>query len=189
MPAHLAWVAAGSERWAPGSDGCRSLVDAEDRALLELVDGATELGVRWLTVQEPTCGRVLEGRDVQVARRKPGARLDVTEHEGLLVVVEPANSGRREFVDAVRRLADDGVRPRDVREATIQGYLDLPDIDLLVKTGGDRCIPDLLLWQAAYSELVFLDVLWPDVRRDHLLEAVEEYRRRERRYGGVVAPK
>ncbi len=192
MPRHVAWVAAGSSQWvsAGGRDG--SLAAAEDQALLELVDGAAGLGIRWLTIQEPSSGRALEGRDrpgIRVVRRRLGAPLDAAEHEGLLVVLEPPASGRQELVEAIRRLADDGVDPDDVRESTIARYLDLPDVDLLVKTGGERCIPDLLLWQAAYSELVFLDVLWPDVRRDHLFDAVEEYRRRDRRYGGVVASK
>jgi len=168
------------------------LAEAEDQALLELVDCAATLGVRWLTIQEPSCGRALEGRDhpgVSVVRRSLGSPLDEVAHDGLLVVLEPFASGRNELVHAIRRLADDGVDPKDVGEATIARYLDLPDVDLLVKTGGDRCIPDLLLWQAAYSELVFLDVLWPDVRREHLFDAVEEYRQRDRRYGGVVASK
>lgn len=186
VPQHIAWVAAGSEQW----QGERCLADAEDQALLELVAGAVALGVRWLTVQEPSFGRALavhRQAGVRVVRREPGARLEEAEHVGLLVVLEPADSGRREFVDAIRRLHDDGVTPDEVSESTIQRYLDLPEVDLLVKTAGDRRIPDLLLWQAAYSELVFLDVLWPDVRRDHLFDAVEEYRRRERRYGGVVS--
>lgn len=192
MPRHVAWVAAGSSRWASTDRRDGALAEAEDRALLELVDGAAGLGVRWLTVQEPSCGRALERRDhpgITVVRRSLGSSLDAVVHDGLLVVLEPPSSGRQELVEAIRRLAADGVGPDDVREATISRYLDLPDVDLLVKTGGDRCIPDLLLWQAAYSELVFLDVLWPDVRREHLFDAVEEYRRRDRRYGGVVASK
>jgi len=193
-------VAAGSSRWVSADRGADAsagrhaveLTEAEDQALLELVDGAATLGVRWLTIQEPSCGRALEGRDrpgISVVRRSLGSPLDAVAHDGLLVVLEPPASGRRELVHAVRRLADDGVDPKDVREATIVRYLDLPDVDLLVKTGGDRCIPDLLLWQTAYSELVFLDVLWPDVRREHLFDAVEEYRQRDRRYGGVVTSK
>lgn len=190
VPLHVAWVAAGSERWRPQPGGPASLAESEKLALGELVDCAAAMGVRWLTVQEPSGGGPLEAPTrpgVRVLRREPGVPLGATTDDGLLVVLEPAGSGRRELVDAIQTLADAGVDPKDVGESAIERSLDLPDVDLLVKSGGDRRVPDLLLWQSAYSELVFLDVLWPDVRREHLLGAVEEYRRRERRYGGVVS--
>ena len=62
---------------------------------------------------------------------------------------------------------------------------DMPDPDLLVRTSGEHRISNYLLWQLAYSELHFTDVLWPDFRREHLFDAIEEFQRRERRFGAV----
>ena len=62
---------------------------------------------------------------------------------------------------------------------------DMPDPDLLVRTSGEYRISNYLLWELAYSELVFTDVLWPDFRREHLFEAIAEYQKRERRFGSV----
>ena len=64
---------------------------------------------------------------------------------------------------------------------------DMPDPDVVVRTGGDHRVSDLLLWEVAYSELVFIDDLWPAIGRDHLIAAVAEYRQRDRRYGGLMA--
>ena len=98
--------------------------------------------------------------------------------------------GRAEIVDAVRALVARGVAPGKVDERAIRSQLyfpDQPDPDLVIRTSGEYRISNFLLWQIAYSELVFTDVLWPDFRRDHLFEAVAEFQRRERRYGRVRA--
>jgi undecaprenyl diphosphate synthase len=96
--------------------------------------------------------------------------------------------GRAEIVDAARKLVADGVPERKVNEHALRERLywpDMPDPDLVVRTSGEYRISNFLLWELAYSELVFTDVLWPDFRRGHLFEAVREYQRRERRYGAV----
>ena len=96
--------------------------------------------------------------------------------------------GRAEIVDAVARLVADGVPAKKVDEKAIRSRLyhpEIPDPDLVIRTSGEYRTSNFLLWEMAYSELVFTDVLWPDFRREELFEAVEEYQRRERRYGGV----
>src|SRR5271154_2463491 len=96
--------------------------------------------------------------------------------------------GRAEIVDAVRELVKDKVPAKKIDEKAIRERLyhsDLPDPDLVVRTSGEYRISNFLLWEMAYSELVFTDVLWPDFRRQHLFDAVAEFQRRERRYGGV----
>ena len=101
--------------------------------------------------------------------------------------------GRAEITDAVRRIAERAARgeinPKHIREATVAAYLDepdLPDVDLFLRSSGEQRISNFLLWQSAYAELVFLDVLWPDVDRTTLWEAIEIYAKRDRRYGGAV---
>ena len=96
--------------------------------------------------------------------------------------------GRAEIVDAVRELVADGVPAGRVDERAIRSRLydpEMPDPDLVIRTSGEYRISNFLLWELAYSELVFSDVLWPDFRREHLFDAARQFQRRDRRYGGV----
>ncbi|MEX6634162.1 isoprenyl transferase [Hyphococcus lacteus] len=100
--------------------------------------------------------------------------------------------GRDEITRASRAMAKDiksgTLKSEDINEATIAGYLDtagLPDPDIVIRTSGEKRVSNYLLWQAAYAEYVFLDVLWPDFSKKEFAEAIEEYYSRERRYGGV----
>jgi len=99
---------------------------------------------------------------------------------------------RDEIVRAARRLAEQAERGElpsgRIDEARFERELltaDIPDPDLLIRTSGEQRISNFMLWQCAYSELVFVDTLWPDFTKEHLEQAIGEYRRRERRYGGV----
>ncbi len=100
--------------------------------------------------------------------------------------------GRAEIVDAVRSIAraaaDGQIDPAKIDDRTISRHLyapDMPDPDLLVRTSGEYRISNYLLWQLAYAELVFTDVLWPDFRTRDLVLAIAEYQRRERRFGAI----
>jgi undecaprenyl diphosphate synthase len=97
--------------------------------------------------------------------------------------------GRAEIVDAARALVADGVAEGKVDEAALRKRLyhpEIPDPDLVVRTSGEYRISNFLLWELAYSELVFCDTLWPDFRREDLFDAVGEYQRRDRRFGGAT---
>ncbi|MDH3737600.1 MAG: isoprenyl transferase [Alphaproteobacteria bacterium] len=101
--------------------------------------------------------------------------------------------GRQEIVTAVRALAADIAEgkfsPDDIDDDRFAGYLataDIPDPDLLIRTSGEQRISNFLLWQIAYTELVFSDVLWPDFNRDHLELAIQEFNGRERRFGAIA---
>jgi undecaprenyl diphosphate synthase len=113
---------------------------------------------------------------------------------GLLFNIALNYGGRAEITDAVRRLLTDlmanGRDPNKVDEAALASYLytaGQPDPDLLIRTSGELRVSNFLLWQIAYSEIWVTDVLWPDFRRRHLLQAVVDYQKRERRYGGITA--
>jgi undecaprenyl diphosphate synthase len=96
--------------------------------------------------------------------------------------------GRAEIVDAVKALVAEGVTPDKVTEKAIRRHLyfpDMPDPDLVIRTSGETRISNFLLWELAYSELVFPEVLWPDMRRANLYEAVIEFQQRVRRFGAV----
>ena len=101
--------------------------------------------------------------------------------------------GRDELVRAAARLAEamqseSAQRCGELSETDFSRFLDtadLPDVDLVIRTSGEMRVSNFLLWQAAYAEYLFLDVLWPDFTPDHLAEALETFRSRNRRYGGV----
>lgn len=114
------------------------------------------------------------------------------KNTGMILVVALNYGGRAEIVDAcraaVRRLVDEGNAPEDLTEERIANELytrTMPDLDLLVRTSGELRISNFLLWQAAYSEIYVTETLWPDFRRQHLLEAIVDYQRRDRRFGGL----
>ena len=95
--------------------------------------------------------------------------------------------GRAEVVEAIRRLVEEGVDPRDIDENAIAARLyapEMPEPDLLIRTSGELRISNFLLWQLAYTELVFVDTLWPDFGERQLREALAEYASRRRRFGG-----
>ncbi len=116
-----------------------------------------------------------------------------SDNDGLHLTAALSYGGRQEIVTAVRALAQDvaagRVSPDDIDDDGFAGYLataDIPDPDLLIRTSGEQRISNFLLWQIAYTELVFCDVLWPDFSRDHLESAIQEFNGRERRYGAVA---
>jgi undecaprenyl diphosphate synthase len=95
--------------------------------------------------------------------------------------------GRAELVDAARRLIEAGTRPEDLDEESFAAALANPELlepDLLIRTSGEQRISNFLLWQLAYAELVFVDRLWPDFDEGDLHDALREYARRRRRFGG-----
>ncbi|MBN1919052.1 MAG: isoprenyl transferase [Verrucomicrobia bacterium] len=113
-------------------------------------------------------------------------------NEGLTVVLAVNYGGRTEIADAAKRLAarvkSGDLALRDVDEQAFADCLytrGIPDVDLLIRTSGESRVSNFLLWQAWYAELWITPVLWPDFRRAHLIEAIKEYARRDRRFGGV----
>jgi undecaprenyl diphosphate synthase len=113
---------------------------------------------------------------------------------GLLFNIALNYGGRSEITDAVRRLVADAQRtgrdPASIDEPLIASYMytaGQPDPDLLIRTSGEMRISNFLLWQIAYAEIWVTDVLWPDFRRKHLLQAVADFQKRDRRYGGITS--
>jgi undecaprenyl diphosphate synthase len=100
--------------------------------------------------------------------------------------------GRAEIADAAAALSRDvaagRVDPAKVTDKVLARYLDepdMPDVDLFIRSSGEQRTSNFLLWQSAYAEMVFQDTLWPDYDRRNLWDAIEEYARRDRRYGGA----
>ena len=135
-----------------------------------------------------------EGLDPDIGRLLIEAEELTRDNDGLTLVVAFNYGARQELVRAARRIAEAAaagrLKPADVTMETLAGFLDAPDLpdpDLIIRTSGEQRLSNFLLWQSAYSELVFVPTYWPDFDRAALEAAILEYRQRERRFGGLVA--
>ncbi len=231
LPTHVACVMDGNGRWATNRGLARIEGHAAgEEALLDTVNGALEIGLKWLTVyafstenwkrpvdevrflmkfnegiltrhrddlnEKGVRIRFSGKRDWRVPRRlikHMDQSMDLTKNNSKLTLTIAFNyGGRGEIVDAVRELVNLGAKASDIDEKTISKHLyypDAPDPDLMIRTSGEYRISNFLLWELAYSELYFTEVLWPDFRRQHLFEAVAEFQSRERRFGTVGGKK
>jgi undecaprenyl diphosphate synthase len=172
-----------TENWKRPVDEVRFLMQFNEGILTRRRDELNDLGVRI---------RFTGRRDWRVPRRllkRQDESIALTQHNRRLTLTIAFNyGGRAEIVDAVRALVAEGIDPDKVDEKAIRRHLyhpDMPDPDLVIRTSGEYRISNFLVWELAYSELVFTDVLWPDFRREHLWEAIREYQRRDRRFGGL----
>jgi undecaprenyl diphosphate synthase len=125
----------------------------------------------------------------QKLRERVQAAVELTKNNtGLTLCLAFDYGGRDEIVQAARRIASTGIPRDNIDEPLFARYLynpDIPDPDLVIRTGGETRLSNFLLWQAAYSELYFTPVLWPDFGRKDVQEALSEYKRRQRRFGKV----
>jgi len=141
--------------------------------------------------------RFLGRRDWKVPRsvlKEMDASEELTrDNTGMTLTIAFNYGGRIEIVDAVKQILEDHdagrlkgskITPESI--ASRLYHADMPDPDLIVRTSGEERISNFLLWQAAYSELYFTPVLWPDFNREHLYEAIRDFQKRSRRFGGVI---
>ena len=138
-------------------------------------------------------GRARGARAGRSARSSPAPRSAPRRDSGLQFNIALNYGGRAEITDAVKglfaELLKDGRSPEAIDEEALSRHLytaGQPDPDLLIRTSGELRVSNFLLWQIAYSEIWVTDVLWPDFRRRHLLQAIVDFQKRERRYGGIV---
>jgi undecaprenyl diphosphate synthase len=131
----------------------------------------------------------LDGIAPRLAERVRAAVTLTQNNTGLVLNVAFNYGGRHEIVRAMRRALDAGVRAEDLSEQVIDQYLDtagLPDLDLVIRTGGEMRLSNFLLWQAAYAEYYSTPTCWPDFGREELYAAFAEFGRRVRRFGALV---
>jgi undecaprenyl diphosphate synthase len=175
-----------TENWSRSPDEVRFLMGFNRDVIRRRRDEMHDLGVRvrWAG-RTPRLWRSVV-RELQVAEQ-------LTRHNTVLTLTMCVNyGGRSELADAARSIALEvaagRLNPKRVDERVLARHLyvpELPNADLVWRTSGEQRLSNFMLWQAAYSELVFSDVLWPDVDRRDLWAAIETYARRGRRYGGA----
>ncbi len=168
-----------TENWKRAQEEVRFLMGLVSTYLCAEFDFYREQGVRVVHSGD------IDGLppEVQAAIRQVMA--DTAALTGITVNLAINYGGRDEIVRAIRRLPADHTA---MTEEQFRGYLDVPDMpdpDLIIRAGGELRLSNFLIWQAAYSELYFSDVLWPDWTDEHLERAVQEYTHRERRYGNA----
>jgi undecaprenyl diphosphate synthase len=173
-----------TENWRRPTDEVRYLMNFNESLLLRRRDELHEQNVRM---------RFIGRRDRRVPKRvlrRMDEALELTQDNTRMTLTIAFNyGGRAEIVDAVRAIVATGIEPAKITERTIAKQLydpEMPDPDLMIRTSGEHRISNYLLWELAYSELVFPEVLWPDFRREHLFDAVREYQERARRFGGLT---
>ncbi len=176
-----------TENWSRSPDEVRFLMGFNRDVIRRRRDEMHELGVkvRWAGRAPRLWKSVIN--ELKVAE-------ELTKDNDVLTLTMCVNyGGRAELADAARSIAravkEGRLDPEKITDKTFAQHLYVPeqsDADLVWRTSGEQRLSNFMLWQAAYSELVFTDVLWPDVDRTHLWAAVDTYARRDRRYGGAV---
>lgn len=129
-----------------------------------------------------------EGLPEGVLRDIRNLEHETKDHEGMVFHLAVNYGSRLELVQAARRCVEDGLAPGEIDEEALDARLwtaGIPDVDLLIRTSGEMRISNFLLWQAAYAEFYITDCLWPDFDASQFQAALDEYSRRERRFGGL----
>ena len=183
------WLSAyafSTENWKRSPEEVRFLMGFNRDVIRRRRDEMHAMGVRvrWAGRRPRLWRSVIE--ELEIAE-------EMTKHNRVLTLTMCVNyGGRAEIADAAAALARAAmagdVDPGKVNEKTFARYLDepeMPDVDLCVRSSGEQRISNFLLWQTAYAEMVFQDTLWPDYDRLTLWSAIEEYARRDRRYGAA----
>lgn len=182
----ISWLtvyAFSTENWRRPASEVQYLMQFNESLLTRRRDELHEKGVRM---------RFLGRRDWRVPQRvldRMEESIALTADNKVMTLNIAFNyGGRAEIVDAIKSIIDEGIPSERIDERMVRRHLydpEMPDPELMVRTSGEYRTSNYLLWEMAYSELIFSEVLWPDFRRENLFDAVREYQRRERRFGGI----
>ena len=178
-----------TENWKRPQDEVNGLMNLFAKTMLAELDGLHEEGVRVATIGDTSA------LPEKTARAFSDAWEKTKNNTGMTLVIAVNYGSRAEILEAAQRAIDEalaaveqGKQPELLTEAAFESHLftaDIPDPDLLIRTSGEMRISNFLLWQIAYTEFYFTDVLWPDFDRYELLRALLYYQHRDRRFGAV----
>ena len=178
---YVTFYAFSTENWKRPKDEVDSIMKLFSEYLDEgLAEPEDDVVIKFIGDPEPLSDE-LKAKMKRISEESAG-------NHGTTCCLAVNYGGRDDIVRAVRKLCADGEKPEDITEDALSGWLDtagMPDVDLIIRPSGEQRLSNFLIWQAAYAEYVFMDVLWPDFGEKHLDEALDEYTRRSRRFGGV----
>jgi undecaprenyl diphosphate synthase len=181
----LTFFAFSTENWARPPTEVRILMDFATWFFTpETVSSLVDRGVRIHFIGDTTDDRI----PASVRARFHHLETITSENSRLELVIAFNYGGQQEILDAVKRAARAGTDLGDVDETTLRKFFYLPTmppVDLLVRTSGEQRISNFLLWHLGYTEMLFLDTLWPEFSRGHFYTAIAEYQRRRRRFGAL----
>ncbi len=180
---YLTIYAFSTENWGRPEDEVSGLMGIFDEVFERELTELHKQGARLQHI-----GRLEEVRPSLQEKVRKG--IELTKNNDRLILNVAFNyGGRDEIVQAIRSIINKGLKPEDVNEEVVSKHLytaGIPDPDLVIRTSGEQRISNFLIWQAAYAEWVFPHTFWPDFGREELLAAIQEFGRRERRYGLVL---
>ena len=185
---YLTLYAFSTENWRRPTEEVNGLMDLMVYAISRETDDLKKKGVSIESIGDRS------RLPVNVREALEACILETDGGKNLNLVIALSYSSKWELAEATRRITGDVIKgvlqEEDINEETISKYLttcDLPDPDLLIRTGGEQRISNFLLWQCAYTEFYFTETFWPDFGEDELYEAILNYQGRERRYGKISA--
>ncbi len=181
---YVSFYAFSEENWSRPEEEVMGLMELMGKAMLAEVSNFMEHNVRFM---------VLGNRERLSEQLKADIEsvMSATEaNTGLTMILFLSYSGRWDILQAAKRLAHDLINKGggDIEAEDFSAYLvtnGIPDPDLLIRTSGEQRISNYLLWQTAYTEFVFTDILWPDFRKEQFYDAIQEFASRDRRFGKV----
>jgi undecaprenyl diphosphate synthase len=174
---HLTLFAFSTENWNRPKYEVDALMELLVRSLKKEAKELNEKGVRLTTIGE------FDNLPSRCKREMKEVMQLTKDNTGLNVVLALSYSGQWDIIQATKKLVEKGA---EINQENIEAHLstkDIPNPDLLIRTSGEHRVSNFFLWQAAYTELYFTEVLWPDFRKEHLIEAIKDFTKRERRFG------
>lgn len=173
-----------TENWSRPQDEVKALMELLVKTIIDEISLMMNNNIRLEAIGD------LESLPLSAYEKLMEAKALTASNTGLTVVLALSYSGQWELTQMVKRIAqkvsDGNLSPEQITQEVVASNLDtagIPDPELMIRTSGEFRISNFLLWQLAYTELYFTPVLWPDFRREHLYVAVEDYQKRERRFG------
>lgn len=173
-----------TENWSRPKDEVRALMKLLVKTIIDEISLMMNNNIRLISIGD------LQSLPKSANDKLKEAKLRTENNTGLTVILALSYSGQWELTEATKHIAqkvsEGKLKPEDITQQTIADHLQtagIPDPELMIRTSGEYRISNFLLWQLAYTELYFTPVLWPDFRAEHLYAAVEDYQKRERRFG------
>ncbi|MDO5510738.1 MAG: isoprenyl transferase [Weeksellaceae bacterium] len=184
---YLTLYAFSSENWSRPSDEVNFLMNLLVRSLRKELSSFQKNNIRLRTIGE------IEKLPSGVQKELEEVKEQTKNNTNGTLIVALSYGSKDEIVQAVKKIAadvrDNELEIEDINTDKFKSYLftaDVPDVDLMIRTSGESRISNFMLWQIAYAELYFTDVLWPDFRKKDFFDAIIDYQKRERRYGNIL---